>query len=83
MKGYVLNKKIILKNYDQFIKNISTIQALLPAHVTLDPKVVLGLVKEYASTWTKLDAYDRDNLQKEGVTKKNIKIQRKDGSLGG
>ncbi len=40
-KGYTLNKKIILKNYDQFIKNVSDIQALLPAHVTLDPKMVL------------------------------------------
>ncbi len=29
-KGYTLNKKIILKNYDQFIKNVSDIQALLP-----------------------------------------------------
>ena len=38
VEGYTLNKKVILKNYDQFIKNISDIQALLPAHVTLDPK---------------------------------------------
>lgn len=28
-KGYTLNKKVILKNYDQFIKNVSDIQALL------------------------------------------------------
>lgn len=74
-KGYTLNKKIILKNYDQFIKNVSDIQALLPAHVTLDPKMVLDLVKEYASTWSKLDAYDKDALQKTGITKKKIKLQ--------
>lgn len=75
IKGYTLNKKTILKNYDQFIKNVSDIQALLPSHITLDPKVILELVKEYANTWTKLDAYDRDSLKKEGVTKKKIKLQ--------
>ena len=37
-KGYTLNKKVILKNYDQFLKNVDTIKALLPEHVTLDPR---------------------------------------------
>lgn len=73
-KGYTLNKKIILKNYDQFIKNVSEIQALLPEHVVLDPKSVLELVKEYATTWSKLDAYDKDELKLEGVNKKKVKL---------
>lgn len=73
-KGYTLNKKVILKNYDQFLKNVTEIQALLPEHLTLDPKGILDLVKEYSSTWSKLDAYDKDELAKEGVTKKKIKI---------
>jgi prophage maintenance system killer protein len=73
-KGYTLNKKVILKNYDQFLKNVSDIQALLPEHVTLDPKGILDLVKEYSSTWSKLDAYDKDELKPEGVSKKKIKI---------
>ena len=73
-KGYTLNKKVILKNYDQFLKNVTEIQALLPEHVTLDPKGILDLVKEYSSTWSKLEAYDKDELAKEGVTKKKIKI---------
>jgi hypothetical protein len=34
-KGYTLNKKVILKNYDQFLKNVDTIKALLPEHVIL------------------------------------------------
>jgi len=58
-KGYTLNKKVILKNYDQFLKNVTAIQALLPTHVTLDSKTILDLVKEYSITWAKLDAYDR------------------------
>ncbi len=74
VKGYTLNKKVILKNYDQFIKNVSDIQALLPEHVNLDPKTVLDLVKEYAITWSKLDLYDKDELKKEGVSKKKIKV---------
>jgi death-on-curing family protein len=74
VKGYTLNKKVILKNYDQFIKNVSEIQSLLPAHVTLDPSTVLDLVKEYALTWAKLDAYDRDDLKQTGTTKKKIRV---------
>ncbi|MDQ5962460.1 MAG: RhuM [Patescibacteria group bacterium] len=73
-RGYTLNKKVILKNYDQFIKNVSDIQALLPAHVTLDPKQVLDLVKEYSTTWAKLDAYDKNALKTEGVSKKKIRL---------
>lgn len=73
-KGYTLNKKVILKNYDQFIKNVSDIQALLPENVILDPKSILDLVKEYATTWSKLDAYDRDDLKAAGVNKKKIKL---------
>ena len=81
VKGYVLNKKVILKNYDQFLKNVSDIQALLPSHVTLDPKMVLELVKEYSVTWAKLDAYDRDALKPEGMTKKKIKLQAQELSV--
>lgn len=73
-KGYTLNKKVILKNYDQFLKNVSEIQALLPEKITLDPKGILDLVKEYSLTWSKLDAYDKDELKLEGVSKKKIKI---------
>ncbi|MEK7089088.1 MAG: virulence protein RhuM/Fic/DOC family protein [Patescibacteria group bacterium] len=74
IKGYTLNKKIILKNYDQFLKNIANIQTLLPTHVTLNPKTILNLVKEYSSTWVKIDAYDRGTLVKTGITKKKIKL---------
>ena len=73
-KGYTINKKVVLKNYDQFIKNVENIQALLPEYINLDPKGILDLVKEYAMTWSKLDAYDRDELKTEGVSKKKIKL---------
>jgi death-on-curing family protein len=74
IKGYTLNKKVILKNYDQFLKNVSEIQALLPIHTILDPKTILDLVKEYSMTWANLDAYDKDLLVKNGTTKKKIRL---------
>ena len=39
-KGYTINRQRIGKNYDAFMKAVSDIQTLLPAHVTLDPKMV-------------------------------------------
>jgi death-on-curing family protein len=72
-KGYTINKKVILKNYDQFLKTVADIQLLLPEHVTLDPKQILDLVKEYSVTWSKLDAYDREVFSK-GINKKKIKL---------
>jgi hypothetical protein len=40
-KGYTINRRQIAKNYDAFMKSVSDIQALLPEHVALDPKVIL------------------------------------------
>ena len=58
-KGYTINRKQIGKNYDVFMKAVTDIQALLPEHVVLDPKNILELIKEFASTWVSLDAYDK------------------------
>ena len=69
-KGYTINRKRIAQNYDAFLKTVGEIQALLPEHITLDPKAVLGLVREFASTWVSLDAYDREELTVVGTTKK-------------
>ncbi len=74
VKGYTINKKVILKNYDSFIETVNSIQALLPEHVVLDPKAILDLVKEYSVTWAKLDAYDKDQLFTKGQTKKKVKL---------
>lgn len=74
IQGSVLDKKVILKNYDKFMESVSAIQDLLPSSVPIDPKSVLDLVKEYAVTWSKLDAYDREALSKKGVNKEKIKF---------
>src|SRR3989344_7087286 len=71
-KGYTINRKQIMKNYDAFMKSVGDIQALLPEHVALDPKAVLELIKEFAGTWVSLDAYDKETLTPIGTTKKEI-----------
>ena len=72
--GYTINRSRIAKNYTAFMKAVSDIQTLLPEHVTLDPKTVLDLIKEFAGTWVSLDAYDRESLAIAGTTKKTIKL---------
>ena len=73
-KGYTINKKQIAKNYDAFMKSVVDIQTLLPEHVTLDPISVLELIKEFASTWISLDAYDKETLTPVGSTKKSVQL---------
>ncbi len=74
VKGYTINRKQIGKNYEAFMKSVSDIQALLPEHVTLNPKMVLDLIKEFAGTWMSLNAYDKESLKTIGTTKKAIKL---------
>jgi prophage maintenance system killer protein len=73
-KGYTLNRKRIASNYDAFMKSVSDVQALLPEHITLDPKAVLELIKEFANTWVSLDAYDKESLVLKGVSKKKVTL---------
>ena len=63
------------------MKSVADIQALLPEHVILDPKSILELIKEFASTWVSLDAYDKESLKTIGTTKKSIKLTGEDLTL--
>lgn len=72
--GYAINRDQVAKNYEVFMKSVNDIQALLPAHMTLDPKMVLELIKDFSSTWMSLDAYDRGTLSVVGTTKKSVKL---------
>lgn len=73
-KGFTINRKQISKNYDTFVTAMEDVRALLPTNITLDPKTVLDLVKEFASTWVSLDAYDKDKLASIGTTKKSVAV---------
>jgi prophage maintenance system killer protein len=77
-KGFTVNKKQIQKNYQEFLKTVESIQNLLPEHIDLNPKSILELVKEFSSTWTSLDGYDRESLTKIGVTKKSVSVSAKE-----
>lgn len=72
--GYTINKSRIKFNYDTFLQSVADIQALLPDDNIIDPKNILELIKEFASTWISLDAYDRESLTVSGATKKSITL---------
>ncbi len=72
--GYTINKKRIKYNLDSFLQSVDDIRALLPNEQAIDPKNVLDLVKEFATTWMSLDAYDKDTLQISGTTKKSVEL---------
>lgn len=73
-KGFTINRKQISKNYQTFVAAMEDVRALLPTSITLDPKLVMDLVKEFASTWVSLDAYDKDKLTAVGATKKSVAV---------
>ena len=73
-KGFTVNRVRIGQNYDAFMRTVADVQALLPEHVTLDPKQIIELIKEFASTWVSLDAYDKDELKPIGTTKRAVAL---------
>lgn len=71
-KGFTINRKRIQKNYNEFLKAIDDVKALLPTDSAIDHENVLELVSLFAETWFSLDAYDKDKLAMKGRTKKKI-----------
>jgi death-on-curing family protein len=76
--GFVVNKSKISKNYDAFMKAVGDIQNLLPEHINLDPKAILDLIKEFASTWVSLNAYNKELLTIKGTTKRKMNLASSD-----
>lgn len=73
-KGYSINKRLVTRNYQMFLKAVDDVKSLLPSSVTIDTGGVLELVKLFASTWVSLDAYDKSDLPITGFTKKQVKF---------
>lgn len=73
-KGYTINRKIIAKNYDAFMKSVADIRSLLPAGSVTEAKDVVELVSLFADTWLSLDAYDKELLPKSKLTKRTVKL---------
>ena len=72
--GYTINRSIIAAHYDEFMKAIGDMKALLPTNQMVDSASVLELVRLFADTWFSLDAYDKDTLEVKGVTKKQTMV---------
>ena len=73
VKGYTINKKELIKNYQEFLQSVNSIQSLLPKD-KVKVQDALELVKMFANTWLSLNAYDKSALPKSGKSKKQIKI---------
>ncbi len=86
LDGYVVNKKQIAKNYEKFIEALDKIKALTAKNnlknSDLNPSFAIDLVKGFAETWLSLDAYDKDNLKIDNVTKEQISLSAKDLAAG-
>ncbi len=80
--GFAINKKQIAKNYEKFTKAISDIKILLPKNNEIDSVNILDLVSTFAKTWLSLDAYDKDQLNTKGITKKRISLDAKELEQG-
>jgi prophage maintenance system killer protein len=74
VRGFTINRKIVARNYEAFMRAVGDVQALLPEHVTLDPKQALELVRAFADTWVSLEAYDKDKLVARGATKRDVVV---------
>lgn len=69
-KGFVINKSIISKNYQQFLEAVNDVKKLLPKSANIDTENVLELISMFANTWLSLDAYDKNELIAKGTTKR-------------
>ncbi len=73
-QGYTINKKRIGQNYEQFMKAVSDVKALLPSGNKIKTKDVIELITAFATTWFSLDAYDKGDLPTQGASKKSIQM---------
>jgi prophage antirepressor-like protein len=72
--GYAINKKLIAQNYQKFNQALKDIKILLPKDNQIAAANVLDLVSDFAQTWLSLDAYDKNELEIKGSTKRKVKI---------
>ncbi|MFA7663126.1 MAG: RhuM family protein [Patescibacteria group bacterium] len=77
-KGYTFNKKILAKNYANFLHAVEDVKKLLPTNSQFQTKDALELIKLFAGTWFSLDAYDKSALPKSGLSKKQVDFTAKE-----
>jgi len=77
-RGYTINKKVIGKNYEKFMKAVSDVQKLLPRDTSISTESILDLIKAFAGTWVSLESYDEGKFPQKGFTKKDVQVQAND-----
>lgn len=73
-KGYTINRQRIQANYEEFLQAVADVKSLLPTQSTIDNETVFELITLFADTWFSLDAYDRDELVTQGMTKRKVRL---------
>ena len=65
-KGYTINKKVLEKNYQEFLKTVEDIKILSKNNALLESGEILDLIKSFSSTWFNLESYDKQALPEKG-----------------
>jgi death-on-curing family protein len=76
-KGYTINKKVLQKNYQEFLKTVEDIKLLAKNNEQIKSDDILELIKTFSSTWFNLESYDKQNFPKKGKIK-NKKVDFED-----
>lgn len=72
--GYAINRRIIAKNYAQFLSVVEDIKKIIPGGSAMSPKDTIDLISAFTDTWLSLDAYDKELLPKGKLTKKVVDL---------
>lgn len=78
LDGYTIDKKRIGRNYKKFMRAVDDIKTLSADSASLENADVLELVGAFAGTWFSLDAYDKQQFPRKGLTEKTLKIESRD-----
>lgn len=73
-KGFTINRSRISENYEAFMAAVDSLQKLAPEKERVDTESVLELVRLFADTWFSLDAYDKEALAPQKVTKRKVQL---------
>ncbi len=82
-KGYTINKKVLKKNYEEFLQTVDDIKLLAKNNTHIKNDDILELIKTFSSTWFSLESYDKQNLPRNGKqkTKKKTDFKKLSKSL--
>ncbi len=71
-KGYTINKKVLQKNYQEFLQTVEDIKLLSKNNEKIGKDDILELIKTFSGTWFNLESYDKQNFPKKGKIKNKV-----------